>query len=256
MSWSEKKLTNPAEKFITFKAEEGKFVYWDKEQEKNIEIGLPIHFVVLDELTTIRGYHSGSNSYFYSNEIKYQDEEILNVKTFKGNLNFTGKYKDIRDSIKANGGKYAKSIYAIWLKEKDNYELINFNFSGSTNSAWINKSINVEEFGIVIKKIKEEQGKKDIYYVPVFSALNVPDYLDQIATEMDKKLQDYLRSYRNQKVEEIEKESQSNDYNDQMQEYEQRDQKITTEEATKILYPEISKSQDEENLNPTDDLPF
>ena len=137
MSLSEPKLTNPVTKFITFKSEKNKFVYWDKEQEKNIEVQMPIYFIILDELTTIRGYHKASESGIYSNEIKYLGDEILNVKSFKGSLNIVGKYSNIKDSIKANGGKYAKSIYAALITGKNSIEMVNFNFSGSSVSEWI-----------------------------------------------------------------------------------------------------------------------
>lgn len=257
MSLSDPKLTNPATKFISFKAEENKFVYWNKDEEKNIEIPLPVYFIVLDELTTIRGYHPASNSGIYSNEVKFLNDEILNVKSFKGNLNIVGKYNDIKDSIKANGGKYAKSVYAALMIDKNTIEMVNFNFGGSACSAWIEKKFNTEKFGVVIKETMIEEGKKGSYYIPIFGKLNFPEgELLQKAIEMDRQLQNYLKAYRNIKNEEIE----STNYNDQMKEFAEND-RITTEEATKTLYPEmVSEKADklisEDNLNPTDDLPF
>ena len=260
MSLSEPKLTNPVTKFITFKSEKNKFVYWDKEQEKNIEVQMPIYFIVLDELTTIRGYHPVSGSGIYSNEIKYLGDEILNVKSFKGNLyNIVGKYSDIKDSIKANGGKYAKSIYAALITGKNSIEMVNFNFSGSSVSEWIEKKINTEQFGIRINETTQQQGKKDVYYVPVFNKLNFPEgELMQKAIEMDKKLQEYLRAYRNIKEDEL---NQNTSDLESENEHSEQD-RMTTQDYTETFYPDMVSEdsrkikEQEENLNVTDDLPF
>lgn len=261
MSLSEPKLTNPVTKFITFKSEKNKFVYWDKEQEKNIEVQMPIYFIILDELTTIRGYHKASESGIYSNEIKYLGDEILNVKSFKGSLNIVGKYSNIKDSIKANGGKYAKSIYAALITGKNSIEMVNFNFSGSSVSEWIEqlkeKKINKEQFGICIKETAQQQGQKDVYYVPVFNKLNFPKgELMQKAIEMDKKLQEYLRAYRNIKEDEL-----NQNTSDLEPEHSEQD-RMTTQDYTETFYPDMVSEdsrkikEQEENLNVTDDLPF
>jgi hypothetical protein len=53
MSKSNPKIENPCKKFIDYKGDKGQFFFYDKDKEEQIEISIPIYFVVLDELSTI-----------------------------------------------------------------------------------------------------------------------------------------------------------------------------------------------------------
>ena len=55
MSLSEPKLTNPASKFIEFKGDVGEFHYYDKVMEQRVQLQMPLYFIVLDELSAIKG---------------------------------------------------------------------------------------------------------------------------------------------------------------------------------------------------------
>jgi len=119
MSFSNPTLENPCKKFIDFKSDEKQFVYWDKELGESGErviVHTPIYFIVLDELTTITGYYEEGNCGIYSNEIHRISDEQLKVRTFKkGGPFITGLYDAIKDSVKAIGGKYTKSVYALMI---------------------------------------------------------------------------------------------------------------------------------------------
>ena len=118
---------NPATRFIQFKGDSGKWSYFDKskgENGENVEIKLPIYFIILDELSTIKGWSDQYQSGIYSNEIHNLGEQ-LTVKTFKGGAMIKGWYQDIKNDVKALGGKYTKSIYAMLIYEDDSTELVN-----------------------------------------------------------------------------------------------------------------------------------
>jgi len=248
MSLSNPKIQNPATKFIEFKGESGKFQYYDKEKEENIQLELPFYFIVLDELSTIRGYNRDYNCGVYSNEVNRMDE-ILNVRTFKGSIQIVGKYADIKGKIIEIGGQFSKSVYAAFIHDRNNIELVNFQFSGASRNPWFELKIDKTKFGICVKETIEDKNGKTIFMRPVFESCKIGHDVFNKAVEMDKKLQAYLKQYKEQFKEELEK-VELTEVDETPTEFEQR---TTTQEIVETLNPETEK---EENLNKTDDLPF
>lgn len=206
MSFSNPILENPCKKFIDFKSDDKQFVYWDKELGENGEqviIPTPIYFIVLDELTTITGYYKEGDCGIYSNEIHFLKDEVLKVRTFKkGGPSIVGLYDAIKDSIKAIGGKYTKSVYAMMIPTEGVPEFVNFRFRGAAFSAWLDKKVNTSRQVVCIAdEFIEEHNGKTVYNVPVFKAFNMkPEYRD-MAVEMDKELQAFLKSYKSKQAE-------------------------------------------------------
>jgi hypothetical protein len=195
MSKSNPKIENPCSKFIDFKSDKGRFFFYDKEKEEQVDILLPIYFIVLDELATITGYNKKNDCGIYSNEVYSTAKEILRVKTFKGGESVIGLYNDIKDSIKAMGGKYTKSVYALFVHPDKTTELVNFKFKGASFSAWLEKKINPMKSIIGITGLTEETNGNTIYQVPVFAAFKLTPELDERAIHADEVLQDYLKEY-------------------------------------------------------------
>jgi hypothetical protein len=238
MSKSNPRLQNPCQKFIDLKADKGVFHFWDKENEKQVEVPIPIYFIVLDELSTITGYSEKHDCGIYSNEVHKLDE-ILRVKTFKGGESITGLYKDIRDSIKAIGGKFTKSVYALLINPDKSTEMVNFKFRGAAFSSWIEKKINVDNFVIGIVDFSEETNRVTTYKVPIFKAYKLTSELNQQAIEMDKILQVYLKEYKAQ----------------------QPEKEIAKAESDEVYVPETQEEKPETFINEAgieqpDDLPF
>ena len=196
MSKSNPNLENPCKKFIEFKADEGKFIYYNKETEKQVEVPLPIYFCVLDELSTVKGFNKKHESSIYSNEVHSINNEILRVRTFKGGESVTGFYKDIRDSIVAMGGKFTKSVYSLLIHNDLSYEFVNFQFKGAAFSAWLEKKINTDKFIVGITEFVEEKNGNNTYQVPIFKAYKMSPEIDAAAIEQDKILQEYLKVYK------------------------------------------------------------
>lgn len=228
MSKSNPKLTNPASKFIEFAGDQGEFHYYDRDLEKKVPVPMPIYFVVLDELSTISGFNDKHQSKIYSNEVKFIGKDILNVRSFKGGISIKGIYGDIKGSIIIEGGKYTKSIYAMWIKGKNDYELVNFQLKGASlagtgensRAGWMNKSFDIEKYGVCVKETDHGTKGKTKYQSPVFNKFNLTPDVNLASIEMDKKLQVYLNTYLNQK---IEKEASDNTPLDELEPLPQED---------------------------------
>lgn len=206
MSFSNPILENPCKKFIDFKSDDKQFVYWDKELGENGEevvIPTPILFIVLDELSTITGWNTDSKSRIFSNEIHLLKEEVLKVRTFKkGGPSVIGLYDNIKDSIKAMGGKFTKSVYAMMILPSGGVDLVNFRFHGAAFSAWLDKSVNTNKSVVCIEdEFEEGRNGKTVYNMPVFTSYNMTPEYREMAIEMDKDLQAFLKSYKSRQAE-------------------------------------------------------
>lgn len=207
MSLSNPKQTNPAQKFIEFKGDKGIFQYWDKtkgENGENVQLTMPFYFMVLDELSTISGYSDKYESSFYSNEVHSLQDEILKVKSFKGGFAVTGLYKDIKNELIASGAKFAKSVYAMLIKGKEDYELVHFKFTGAAFSAWLDKKFSIQQFGVTVKGTVSGKKGSVKFEMPVFEKFNIKQNVLDAAISMDKQLQLYLKDYKAGQLEKME----------------------------------------------------
>lgn len=175
----------------------GSLRYYDKEQEENIEVPLPFTFLFLDQLGTIKGWHDQSESGIYSNEVKRIDRDPLTVKAFNGGVLAEGLYSQIKDSVKAKGGKYVASVYIAF---KDEGELVigNIGLKGAALSAWMDFTRQaggrINEKAVVVKDFEEGQKGSITYRVPVFKLKETSEDTNQKAIELDKALQEYLEN--------------------------------------------------------------
>ena len=204
MSLSNPTLKNPCKKFIAWKSDSASFVYYDKESEQNTTMPLPIRFVVLDQLNTIKGFCKADESGFVSNEV-HRIDQVMNVRSFKGNFKAVGKYQDIKDEVKAAGGKFCKSVYVMLKNTDGTFELANFQFYGASLEPWIEftKKNDITTIGVEIKDEYLEQKNGGIKFrQPVFGRLKINKEIILSAVAMDKELQNYLKQYEAQKQEE------------------------------------------------------
>lgn len=147
-------LENECKKFFkwsTLEDSEGKitgatFVYWDKENQKNVEAKLPFTFALLDDsCMTIKGYNERTGQGVYSNEVNHPDHELVIKSNKETLLKFKrSDYKANKDAIEGFGGKYHQSVYGAMLNEKGEYELINLQLKGAALTGAVDES-NPEE---------------------------------------------------------------------------------------------------------------
>lgn len=198
MSWlnrPEKKSKNPAAKFLEWSSNDKTFKYYDKENEENVLIPLPLKFVILEHYHTVKGWNDASESGIYSNEVYSIGTEEINVKSFKGGNISKGIYKDIKSNITAAGGKYHRSIYAI----TNDLEIINISLKGSAVSSY---SDFIKEFGdynfdknwIAVTGAKDGKKGSIKYSTPVFEKSTPIKDASKIAP-FAKELQEYMDEY-------------------------------------------------------------
>jgi hypothetical protein len=239
MSFSNQKLSNPCEKFIEFK--NGKFQYWDKEKEKNIELKLPFYFIILDQLSTIKGFNDENQCGIYSNEIHSVADEILNVRTFKGKINIIGLYNEIKGEIKSIGGRYCKSIYALMFDKSGKAELVNFQLTGAAFSSFVDAKIKVNKYSIGVEGTEEKTKGTTIYQQPIFKKYKLPENHIETAIEVDKQLQEYFNQYKQEQKESV------------IEKEEKTEPEIYHDEFIEPVKTENNINNDEVE---TDDLPF
>lgn len=188
---------------------DGGYVRWyDKEKKEHVKVEGAFAFLLLDELSTVKGWHEASESAIFANEVRDLRQEVLVVRSFEGGELASGLYAGIRDRVVAIGGHYCTSIY-IAYKEGDELKLGNLSLKGAALSAWMDFKRNaptkkdangksVKAYFVDAVKIGSyEQAKKGgtTYRVPVFSLAPVSKATNQQAVALDMELQAFLADY-------------------------------------------------------------
>lgn len=198
MSISQPRLQNPFSKYIEFSGESGTFFYYDKDQKKKIDVPMPLYLAVMDELSTISGYSDKHKCGIYSNEVHSTKQEVMRVRTFKGGEYIEGLYAEIIEGVKAIGGHYCKSVYALMIREGQEPELVNIKFKGSSSSEWMEKRINSDSFLVGVQGTEDRVKGITKYKVPVFKAFTMKPEIKALAIKEDEKLQEYFKAFKRQ----------------------------------------------------------
>lgn len=161
-------IESPVKKYLSWSSNDKCFKYYDKEQGKDVMVKLPLTFVHLDELATIKGWHEASESGIYSNEVRSTRLEELNVRSFKGGEIIKGIYQDIKLRVQGAGGVFHTSIY-VYL----NGEIVNLSFKGAALMGWSDfaKENRKSFLGNTIEILTSAEGKKGAvkFSTPVFT---------------------------------------------------------------------------------------
>lgn len=193
MSLSNPRSQSPVRKYFKVRGSTGDIVFYDKSQGKEIEVPIPFHFVVLDVLNAVGGFHKPSRSGIWSNEFRNSSTDVVRVRT-KNGLLVEGAYSDIKDQLKSKGGKFANSVY-IAYKEGNETALGNIQFIGASVSEWFDfgkgKSFDSDP-GVVVTGFEHRTSGQNEYFVPVFGRFDVPEEGLHRAANLDRELQQYL----------------------------------------------------------------
>ena len=87
--------TNPCTRWLEWQGSEGKLKYWDREAKENVYVKLPFKFLVLDILSTVKGFDDSSQMGYWANEIRDTRTDILTVRTKQG-IRAQGLYADVK----------------------------------------------------------------------------------------------------------------------------------------------------------------
>jgi hypothetical protein len=192
------KVPNPAERFFEWKAKEGKFVYYDKATKETIDGPKTFIFLVLDELSTIKGMHKKAQKPIYANEVRNIKTEKLVVSVHGHDNLATGLYDDIKDKAVANGGKFCKSVYIAFKDETKALKLGNIQFVGASLGAWFEftkkQGNKIYEKAVILSGKHEEDGQVT-YMVPEFELRDISPDTEMEATLLQNTLAEYLVDY-------------------------------------------------------------
>ena len=196
-------VINPAKHFLSWKSDKKCFEYYDKEKINpetkehgvNVEIKLPFKFLVLDTLSTIKGWSDADQSGFWSNEVRDIKAEPFSVKTKKGEC-AKGLYENIMAARDMTGARYCQSVY-IMMKEGKEMIMANIQIIGAALGQWIEfrKKNKIFTGAVEVKTCIEGTKGKTVYNMPVFTKIDTTPETNEQANKMDSELQEYLSGY-------------------------------------------------------------
>lgn len=181
--------------------ESGAIRYYDKQDKKNVPVGNKFTFILLDQLSCIKGWHDASGSGIFSNEVKDTRRDPFIVKAFKGgNAPLAqGVYASIRDRVASVGGKFHANLYVAFRNGNDQMSIGSIMLKGAALREWMeftkaNRS-DLYKKAVVINGSKEGKKGKIVFHTPIFTLKDITAETDEQATEMDRQLQSYLKAY-------------------------------------------------------------
>jgi hypothetical protein len=186
---------SPASKKFEWKSEVGTFGFYNREKKEVESIPFPFRFMILDKLSTIKGFSKADKSGFWSNDVRDTRNQKLTVRTTAGII-AEGLYQDIKDKINAKGAKYATQLYIAYFEDKV-LTIGTLTLVGAANSAFIDfsKDNNIYKGAIAVSEFKEEKNGSNEYNVPIFKKVEVSEESENKSIELDKKVQIYLTQY-------------------------------------------------------------
>jgi hypothetical protein len=193
------KPKNPSTMFLEWDSEGAQWKYWNKEAEQQMHVPLNTPFIVLDQLSTVKGYNEPQKCGVWSNEVK-QLSSPFTVRNKHGVV-AQGLWKEIKEKL--GYAKFTTSLYAM-ARIGEEYKLVNFQLSGCSLGPWIDF---VKESGgiqalygdIVIAATGAEHMKKGRveFDSPTFGIVSrkLSEDASKQADELDNVLQAYLEQY-------------------------------------------------------------
>jgi hypothetical protein len=190
---------NPSTRWFEWDGSNGGVRYYDKEAKENKSAGNNFTFLVLDELATVRGWHEASESGIYSNEVRDTKQDVMVVKSFKGGILAEGVYASIRDRIGNLGGHFSANIYIAYKASGNHLAIGALQLKGAALNAWVEfrkqSASKINSHAIMITGSKDGKKGSVKFKTPVFGAVQVSKERNDEALELDKQLQEYLKSY-------------------------------------------------------------
>jgi hypothetical protein len=183
LKWKNEKIDKKTKKVT----QETGWYYWDKTgnegEGENVKVPLPITFLWLESASSVSGYSEKKESGIYSNEVLDTRSQPMTVKVGKDTLT-EGFWKDIKEEVKAEGGKYCTAVYALVMVD-DKPEIWRFLMTGASNS-WLSFSNNSNnrKHAIVCYDTKFETKGSVEYEEPVFKYVSVEKELLELADQL------------------------------------------------------------------------
>lgn len=206
---NQNELYNPATKWFDWNgAGDGGFPeFYDKNLDNgegkdpggNVKVPLPFLFVVLDQMSTIKGWNDPQKSGIWSNEVRNSKETPMTVKLHKGGIVAQGLYENIKATVVAAGGKFTSNIYIAFKGADGKLAIGALQLKGAALMAWsefskANRSELMKQ-AVVITGYKDGVKGAVKFRTPVFALKKVSEETNKAAIELDAILQAYLVPY-------------------------------------------------------------
>lgn len=193
-------LKSPANRYFEWSSTDKAVKWYDKEAKENVLVELPFTFIVLDMLSTVKGFSDADGGGIWSNEVRDTRKDILTVRTKRG-IKAQGTYQDVKGSVE--GARYCRSVYIAYRNDDGELTIGNFQMHGTANAEWIEFGKQTKVYGTAIQVIGSEERKKgsNKFHAPVFATVSASDETIAQAVELDKELQVYLKAYLNREQE-------------------------------------------------------
>lgn len=200
---------NPATRWHEWDGSNGGLRYYDKEAKTNVDVPDGFTFMLLDQLSTIKGWHDASDSGILSNEVRDTKQEVFVVKAHKGGILAEGHWTNIRDKVCNLGGNFTANLYIAFKNEDGKLVIGSLQIKGAALNAWIEfrnaNRADLYKKAVRIKGYDEGKKGKIVFRTPRFEIRDITEETDAEAKEIDRFLQDYLKEYlRKTRVEQAE----------------------------------------------------
>jgi hypothetical protein len=198
---------NPAKLFCEWSSKEKTFRYWDKTKEANVPIR-QFELLVLYHLNKVGGFNKRDNCGFNSTEVSDFNHD-LQVSCWKGSFNASGSWPEIKEKVRAAGGRFAKSIYGMTIRRDAEGlahlgQLVNITLVGSGMTVWIDLNIKHDTFkeggstlkwdgNAVTKHGKDTKGNPYSYNVPNLMLKDIDEGIYEEAEPMRDLMMSYFR---------------------------------------------------------------
>lgn len=195
------KPENPCKIFAQYKGSTNVFKYYDKERSTNLEIPLPMYFVPLAQMWTIKGFDAQKNCGIYANEVRSLKHEQVQVRNKNGVI-FQGFYD--KHSLPA-GAKLFMSLYGVrGYREngKPRFELISLLLKGTQISAAIDSKFQYDGEGFEITPSEKKKSTFGVFTTPEFKSKgyneSIKKELQSFADELFEYREQYVKYYSEQ----------------------------------------------------------
>lgn len=190
--------SHPCSRWHEWDGSNGHVRYYDKQTKINIPIKGDFVFILLDQLSVIKGWHDASDSGITSNEVRDTTTDPFVVKAFEGGVLASGIYQAIKDKVVAIGGYFTTNCY-IAYKNGAILSIGSLQLKGAALNAWVEfkKKHRSELYTKAVKISGYEEGKKGkiTFRVPKFFIGEISPETNEKALALDSELQKYLDRY-------------------------------------------------------------
>jgi hypothetical protein len=190
--------------FMEWKNGAGLAEFYDKDTQTKIQIQGPIKMVLLDILSTAKGWDDANKASLIANEVHNPATEQMVVKSYysengqKKSLKLVEGFwkKDIKDKFPLLN--FYQSIYGV-MEYEGEVRLVNLKVSGSGLASIFDAKLRPADGFLVTfaKGEAQKQGKANWFSLVVSKETEVPANLDQRAADYYPILKAYLAQYKN-----------------------------------------------------------